>query len=103
MISEELKRCGLDALQEDWDNIARKGYCTMNPMLGRWLTECAGEDSGPSSAQPVLGITKALDKLSPNASADFKAHSAADDAQMTRLAYVLTLTRTKKWRDKPMS
>jgi DNA polymerase III epsilon subunit-like protein len=103
VISSELHRCGLHALQEDWDQIARMGYCTMNPTVGRWLKECTGEDPGPPTAQPVLGLKDTLDKLSPKASDQFKLHAAQDDAQMTRMAYLALLAHTSAWREAPSS
>jgi hypothetical protein len=38
-VRQELGRCGLLRLQQVWASVARKGYCTMNPTLGRWLLE----------------------------------------------------------------
>ena len=68
----------------------------MNPTLGRWLKQCTGEDAGPPSAQPVLGLEKSLDKLIPEKSKDFMPHTAEDDAQMTRLIYIAAMGRVRE-------
>ena len=96
LILEELQRCGLTHLQKQWSEIARAGYCTMNPDVGRWLKICAGAQVGPK--QEVLSLTDSLDKLLPGASRTFKAHTPEDDAQMARLIFLALLQRAREQR-----
>ena len=56
VIYEELGRCGLASLQKDWRDIAGKGYCSMNPVVGKWLLQCSRDEIGPHT-------TLALDKM----------------------------------------
>ena len=104
VIYEELGRCGLNALQDEWACVAKGGYCTMNPSVGRWLKECSGEEVGPSTTQHVLGLKDTLNRLLPKGGDDsrkeFQHHAADDDAQMTRLIYLALLTRTRPWTEK---
>ena len=96
VIKEELRRCGLYAMQSEWERIAKDGYCTMNPGVGRWLLMCSGEDVGPETKQHTLGLDVMMRRLGltrqyPNLTQQH--HSAASDAQMTRLLYAAILDR----------
>ena len=94
VIYEELGRCGLDALRDEWACIARKGYCTMNHVVGRWLLECSGSEVGPPMVHHTLRLDVMLRLLLPQHSAMLAEwHDARADAQMTRLIYVAMLSR----------
>ena len=90
VIFEELGRCGLLDLQKDWEGIARKGYCTMNPTLGRWLKQRRGEEVGPTSVQHALGLQNTLGRLLPEVIPPHH-HVAVNDARMARQIYVALL------------
>ena len=97
MIDRELGRCGLQGLQTTWARIARSGFCTMDPSLGRWLKLCLGEQVG----EPWVGHTLRLDKifrqLFPNKGDILKnQHDAGYDAIMTRMIYVEALRRARE-------
>ena len=65
IIYEELRRCGLYKLQEQWNTIVRRGFCAMDPSFGRWLLQCHGEDVGPDTVQHALGFKKVVDLILP--------------------------------------
>ena len=93
---QELGRCGLLELQEEWASIARKGYCSMNPTLGRWLLEGSGAEVGPPTVQHALGLSDVLPLLAPDHKGLLQqAHDAGCDAQMTRWVYVALVDRVR--------
>ena len=93
---QELGRCGLFEMQEEWASIARKGYCTMNPVLGRWLLEGSGAEVGPPNAKHSLGLSDVLPLLAPDHKGLLQhAHDAGCDAQMTRWVYVALVDRAR--------
>ena len=92
----ELGRCGLTALQLQWAEIAKAGYCTMNPDVGRWTLECAGKETGPPTAMHVLGLKSMVILVAPEFLSMIKDHhDAGADAQMARLIYVALLCRAR--------
>lgn len=97
IIYEELGRCGLAELQAEWREVAMRGYCTMNPVLGKWLLHCSNEEIGPRT---TMNLANMLHWLLPDQEEIVKdlvakRHNAGADAQMTRLAYVAVLTRIR--------
>ena len=96
VIGEELKRCGLEELWVEWDQIARGGYSCMNPEAGRWLLECSGEDAGAETKKHILGQEKTLRLLGiwcDNFCQELKADKASTNARLTRLVYAKMLER----------
>ena len=118
VIAAELLRCGFLQLHNEWVRIARCGYCTMNPEVGRWLKEYGGEDVGLETTQWTFGLIKLSLKLgvlksegdhdAERAVAKFgrhdiyqdgkkiRHHSAEYDAKLTRLIYIDLLRRAKQ-------
>ena len=95
-MQQELGRCGLLEMQGEWASIARKGYCTMNPVLGRWLLEGSGSEVGPPTTQHALGLSDVLPLLAPDHKGLLQqAHDAGCDAQMTRWVYVALVDRAR--------
>ncbi len=93
---QELGRCELFDMQEEWASIARKGYCTMNPVLGRWLLEGSGAEVGPPTVQHARGLSDVLPLLAPDHKGLLQhAHDAGCDAQMTRWVYVALVDRAR--------
>jgi hypothetical protein len=91
---QELGRCGLPELQEVWASVARKGYCTMNPMLGRWLLEASGAEFGLPTAQHALGLPDVLRLLAPEHTCLLqRARDASCDAQTARWVYMALVDR----------
>ena len=70
---------------------ARKGLCTMDPQIGRWLREAWGEDSGSAEAMNAFKLKDLVQKLLPECTELLKKHhSAGADAHLHRkLAYAL--------------
>ena len=70
---------------------ARKGLCTMDPQIGRWLREAWGEDSGKAEAMNAFKLKDLVQKLLPECVELLKQHhSAGADARLHRkLAYAL--------------
>ena len=94
LVDEELRRCGLSTLREEWAHMARGGYCTMNPEVSRWLKQCAGEDVGAETKKHMLGLIRTTQELGlPQGKLQSGHHDAAHDAQMTRLIYAALLQR----------
>ncbi len=96
VIYQELGRCGLEALQDRWMRIMRKGFCTMDPLFGRWLKICTGEQVGQAYVKHLLRLDRAFLKLFPKEQDIHKKHhDAGFDAQMTRMVYVEALNRAR--------
>ena len=91
LIARELVNAGLDDLVEPWIAIARNGFCTMDPDVGKWLQCCKGRDFEPHESKYVLPLRHMLDLLFPsNDKAHLlksNLHTAAADAQAHRLVY----------------
>ena len=92
VIEQELRRCGLHGLEAEWRRIARCGYCTMNPEVGKWLKQNAGHDTGPETKQHTLGLTYTMRLLGlcPD-TFQHRQHDAENDAAMARLIYIVLL------------
>ena len=56
IIDREFQRCGLKDLREEWQRVAKNGYCTMNPELGRWIRMTSGREVGPGTAKHCEGL-----------------------------------------------
>jgi len=54
VIFEELGRCGFTYLQKESTTIAKNGFCTMSPVVGRWLLQSNNEDAGPMTVRNTL-------------------------------------------------
>ncbi len=94
IIDCELNRCGLAALREEWRRIARDGFCTMNPELGRWMRVTSGREVGPPTAKHCEGLPATVQVLLPNKSLLLAGlHDAGCDAELTRSIYVKLLKR----------
>ena len=91
LIARELVNAGLDDLVEPWIAIARNGFCTMDPDVGKWLQWCKGRDFEAHESKYVLPLRHMLDLLFPsNDKAHLlksNLHTAAADAQAHRLVY----------------
>ena len=78
--------------------MAARGYCTMNPEMGRWLALCeGGEDKGPAW-KPIISLKNMVRKLFPEEEADSllaEHHEAGADANMARLVYLTLADRVK--------
>lgn len=102
IIKNELGRAGLRDLQKRWCAIARKGVCTMDPNIGRWIRACAGKDFGSADSMPVMSLQCAIDWVLPKSALirdlTAKLHTAGADAQLHRLLYVALMSRVAEAR-----
>ena len=56
IIMRELGRCGLDHVKDQWRTIVQRGFCSMDPEIGRWLRKYSGQDCGPESAKNTRSL-----------------------------------------------
>ena len=92
IIRSELNRCSLEEFQDQWASMVRKGICTMDPFIGRWVRTCIGKDPGPESAMNTMGLKELVKLLVPHSEYLLaKHHAAGADAQMHRLLYIAFL------------
>jgi len=91
IIANEMQRCGMFKLMGTFEDYARRGLCTMDPYIGRWLMQCYGEDVGPSTSMNVLSLKKIVELALPEEKHLLeKHHSAGADSLLVRkLAYAL--------------
>ena len=67
VVHNELKRCGLDAFADEWTAIARKGFCTMSPVIGCWLKQACCEEVSHAHGKHNLGLVPMCRRLAPEA------------------------------------
>ena len=94
IIWEELGRCGSEDLKDEWFETARtKGYCTMNPEVGRWIWQCMGRGVGALDSKWTKGLHLLLKLLAPHREDLFltSCHKAVVDAEGSRLLYMTLL------------
>ena len=91
LIARELANAGLDDLVQAWTAIAKNGFCTMDPDVGKWLQCYKGRVFEEHESKYVLTLRHMLDLLFPkNDKAHLlkpSLHTAAADAQAHRLVY----------------
>ena len=91
MIAKELVNAGLEDLVEAWIDIAKKGFCTMDPDVGKWLQVCKGRDFQEHETNNVLSLGHMIDLLFPKGDEAHvlksRLHTAGADAQIHRLVY----------------
>jgi len=87
VIYEELGRCGFTDLQKEWTTIAKNGFCTMSPVVGRWLLQSNNEDAGPTTVQNTLRLDQMAKMIIPERGV-MKRHDAECDAILCRWIFV---------------
>ena len=65
IISHELHRAGMRRMQEMWESIARRGICTMDPELGRWVRQCFDFETSPNINLNTMRLNFMLNRLVP--------------------------------------
>ena len=86
IISKELGRAGLDHLQEEWANVARRGLCTMDPSIGQWVRTCKGLELAPYHTGNTMKLDDMLRCLAPDVRPVAR-HSAGQDAHLHVLLF----------------
>ena len=83
IIKEELERCGFNQLAEQWAAVARRGFCSMDPELGRWLSTCHGKECGPPTSKITMKLKELVGYLLPGSAKLLQAyHTAGADATL---------------------
>ena len=83
IIAKELARCDLNTLVDQWGKIARDGWCTMDPEIGRWVLQCFNQDAGAEATKSALNLRTLVSFLLPDSKAHLaKHHIAGADAVM---------------------
>ena len=96
VVYQELGRCGLTELQQTWAKIARDAFCTMDPLLGRWVLLYKGQQVGAPYVNHTMRLKRILQLLLPEKARILENHhDAGTDAEMTRLVYVAALKLAK--------
>ena len=67
--------------------MVKKGFCTMNPSIGRWLLKCNGEEVGLTTVQHTLGLSKVANMILPERD-EMKHHDVECNAKLCRLIFV---------------
>ncbi len=92
IIFEELRQAGLECWQRPWCEIAKKGICTLDPDIWRWVQMCFGLDPAQGDKTLVMSLGKAVDLLLPQTTLiqtlKKDHHTAGADAQLHRLLYI---------------
>ena len=98
IIDKELTRAGLERWRPIWHDIARKGFCTMDPDVGKWIQVCRGRVYDETQdSRNIMGLAQTLNLLAPafptgNDVKEFRAskiHTAGTDARMHALIYIV--------------
>jgi len=91
ILSREMARCHMQETRLRFAAIVKKGLCTMDPHIGRWLRGCWGEDTGTEESMHTMKLQDLVQKLLPEAH-DLLArlHDAGVDALLHRkLGYAI--------------
>ncbi len=65
IILRELQRVG-SKYQQEWRDIAKRGLCTMDPNIGRWVRQCLNEDYGSETSKNTMKLSELVSKLMPS-------------------------------------
>ena len=76
-IKEELERCGLEQLVEEWAGVVRRGFCSMDPELGRWISTCHGKECGPPTSKITMKLKELVGYLLPGSAKILSQHHTA--------------------------
>ena len=96
IIDRELATAGLDHYRQQWQSMAKAGFCTMDPAIGKWIQCCCGRIFDVhENSMAVMSLERTIDLLSPSlpvceAVQNFRAnrlHTAGSDAQLHCLIY----------------
>ena len=98
IIDKELTRAGLERWRPLWHDIARQGFCTMDPEVGKWIQMCRGREYDVTqNSHNIMGLTQTVNLLAPffpagtdvNEFRSNKIHTAGADARMHCLIYIV--------------
>ena len=101
IIARELNRIGLDHFQDTWADLARKGFCTMDPCIGKWLRTCKGLQLAPHYGGNIMKLDDMIRCLVPDtifgtrhtAGCDARLHVAVFDALYNMMREASALER----------
>ena len=98
-ISKELERCNLKDLRKKWLSMVtlQKGFCTMDPTIGRWVAQCINEEPRGENAKQTMPLRKLMEKFRPDQHDLLEKHHQANaDAQMHRLVFIALANHARK-------
>jgi len=94
IIARELYNTELENFLPLWRDVARQGFCTMDPEVCGWAQACHGRVFQPHESDNIMKLGKLLELLLwgnetvQRLTASKKLHTAGGDAQAHRLVYV---------------
>ena len=97
IIDKELETAGLHHWRPQWHAMAQAGFCTMDPVIGKWIQTCCGREFDVhENSLAVMSLEKTIHLLSPilpasEALSSFRAnrlHTAEADAQLHCVVYI---------------
>ena len=95
IVDKELVTAGLEHWRPVWHVIAKEGFCTMDPDIGKWIQMCRGRVRDASQdSNAVMSLTNIINDMATmlpmNEVQEFrknKIHTAGEDAHMHCLIY----------------
>lgn len=84
IISQELIRADMNNSKTEWESIARRGVCTMCPVLGRWVRQCLNIEISPNMSLNTMRLDIMLKHLAPDGTVS---RSAGSDAEKHVILY----------------
>ena len=65
IIMQEFMRCDLGQFQTIWSEVIPKGFCTMDPELGKWLYESSGLEEASTTRSNTMKLDQIVKVLIP--------------------------------------
>ena len=100
IISQEMGRCGLHDMQQLWERIiSTRGFCTMSPIVGKWVLSCANQQT-KEDGQHALGLGKIASYVAPewkHLAGTEGSHDAGRDAQLAFYVFAALAHRAKEF------
>ena len=81
IIAREADRVGLGHFQDKWADLARKGFCTMDPCIGKWVRTCKGLQLAPHYGGNIMRLDDMIRCLAPDTFFGAR-HTAGCDARL---------------------
>ena len=95
IVDKELVNAGLEHWRPVWHVIAKEGFCTMDPDVGKWIQTCRGRvfdlDGNSNAVMSLSTIVNLMAPMMPtNEVQEFRKntlHAAGEDAHMHCLIF----------------
>ena len=82
---DEDLRAGMIEEHKEFREAARKGFCTMEPNVDKWVRICFGKDTSEKNlVENIMGVKELVQMLMPDRAGNLlkKHHNALADAEM---------------------